>query len=528
MTTYSLFLDQSSTPSATEVVGPANAVTEALATLQADVQDNADVAAASATLANHYANDATDTDVPGGAVGERGAAYRVLQAEAQVALAEGHADDAAASAASVNFEGLDTRYAFGRKVAFARVSVSYGMGDAISTDGYHFAKYAIQAKGGATFTQNSEGFWEIDARSTEFDTLAFGDGSEIDTTVTRYHDGLGVVRAWTDIDGSFASLIEREDGSIYIPNLVAPGYDGSDGDATDQDGLLTPTAYLLPLGDSLTAAGYSDLVSANLGLPLITPSSVSNDGTSGTAGGGIGSQTADQIAARFGALPLTCRVSGDTLSVGPNTLTSISVALLSRASDASGGIRTLRATMQTLAGAVITGTLRGALTGGGEITYSAQDYRYAFTPDDGQTLGAMPTTVWLRIDPEGRDKALLLLWIGRNNVGTVGWEAEVKTRIAACARQHKPASKRFVVIGVTNSTSEPSGSANHTAIVALNAELAALYPDNFLDIRPFYNAGEATDIPAAANTSDGVHYNSTGKAVIAAAVTGFIQGKGWA
>lgn len=51
MTTYSLFLDQSSTASATEVVGPANSITAVLEALQADVQANADLTTANAAAA---------------------------------------------------------------------------------------------------------------------------------------------------------------------------------------------------------------------------------------------------------------------------------------------------------------------------------------------------------------------------------------------------------------------------------------------------------------------------------------------
>lgn len=454
------------------------------------------------------------------------ASRQASRALAAAAIAEDARDVAQEIVDTINFEFQPDRFIFGRPVAFGRVSVAYGLGDAITTDGTHYAKYSIRGVGGTTFTRAADGFWEIDARGLTFAALTFADNSVIDAASVRYHDGKEVVRAWTGPSGSQASLIERADGSVYIPKLVAPGFNAQSA-AYQQDGIFYPTRYLVPVGDSMTAAGYADTVSATVGVPLLTPSNVSNDGTNGTAGGGIGSQAADQIAARFGALPLKVRVNGDTLVAGANTLSSISVALLSRFADNSGGIRTLRATIQTKAGAMIAGTLRSALTAGGEIVFGGQEYRYTFTPDAGQVLGAVPADARLRIDAEGRDRAVQLVWVGRNNVSQAGWQDEVKKRIASIVTAMRPAVKRFVVIGVTNQRSEPSGTTAYNEIVALNADLAALYPANFLDVRPFYNAGEATDIPLAANTDDGLHYNATGKAVIAAAVSGFLTAKGW-
>lgn len=426
---------------------------------------------------------------------------------------------------ALSFEVGAPRFVHGREVKFARASAYYGLGDAITIDGYHFAKYSIRGLGGMTFSQNEvDGFWEIDPSSMELQTINFTSGDKIDGSLQWYYEGKKVRRAFAspNENGTLAaSLIETADGMVYIPKLTTSML------VSNATGIIEPIKELVPIGDSLTAAGYADTVASTLGLKLATPSSVSNTDIGFTAGGGIGSQTAAQIAARFGAYGLTCTVSGNTLSSGSNTLTAINLAILSRASDAAGSDRTLRATIRTVAGRAIKGLLRCLQQAGGEITFAAQTYHYTFTPDDGQTLGAVPTTAMLHIDDEGRRERIPLIWIGRNNVGSGDFATEVKLRIAQIVAAYRPLVKKIVIIGVTNATDEPSGSANHTAIVSLNAELASMYPDFFCDVRPALNSGTADDTPNPSNMTDAIHYNNTGKAVVGGVVSSFIQSKEW-
>lgn len=174
-------------------------------------------------------------------------------------------------------------------------------------------------------------------------------------------------------------------------------------------------------------------------------------------------------------------------------------------------------------------SVQQAAAGGGALPQGGAYYVYTFTPDAGQALpDAVPAATQLIIDPENRQDSVLLIWAVRNNVGSgVGWQDEVKARIAAIVAAHKPLLPRFIVIGGTNAKNEPAGSANYNAIVALNLELAALYGDNFVDVRPAYNAGTATDIPADANTVDDIHYSNAGRIAIANVIIARIQTKGW-
>jgi len=283
---------------------------------------------------------------------------------------------------------------------------------------------------------------------------------------------------------------------------------------------VNPYATLLTgLGDSIMATGWINGVASFFGVTLSTPASVNSTAGGATAGGGIGSQRSEQIGPRYGAAglggapALTCSLSGNTMATGANQLTALSIPILSRASDSAGAIRTLRASILGVSG--VLQSVQKASADGTTIPPSlgVDNYTYTFTPDVGQILpGSVPAGTVLTIDPENRQDTPLILHIGRNNVGSgAGWQAIVKTWVAAVVAAYKPFTQKIMVIGVTNARSEPSGSQNYTDIVALNAELAALYPDYFFDVRPYFNTGEPTDIPSSAYTDDGLHPNSSGQ-----------------
>jgi hypothetical protein len=483
------------------------------------------------------------------------------------------------------------RYFLGKKVLFCRADAGGRGGDVITEDGYLYAKFALRGLNGIAVAQAIDGFWEL-AFTGAVDDLAFSGGMALGGTTDFYYDGKKVVRGWGDLSNR-ASVVETEDGMVYIPKLSSPSLDlagvtaplevedyvfsvaniggkqqlfrtgktsgvrsqatalgnnsaprlSSDGSkvvySTDRnvsrEGFfqllagtkhggavehpVLPRTTIMPLGDSLTAADYASTVAATLGTALLVPST--------DAAAGIGSQNSTQIAARYGALALTCSLAGDTMNAGPSPLTAISAHLISRVADAAGTVRTLRAAILGVSG-TLTSTQSPTVVSGA-LVYAGQWYTYTFTPDVGQALpGAVPAGSALVIDPEARQDSTLLCWVGRNDVGgAAGWQVTLKANIAAIFAAYKPLVRHIGLLSITNSTGEPSGSANYNDIVALNAELAALYPDSFVDVRTAYNAGTATDIPAAANTSDGIHYTAAGKAVIAGAVATFITTKGW-
>lgn len=113
-----------------------------------------------------------------------------------------------------------------------------------------------------------------------------------------------------------------------------------------------------------------------------------------------------------------------------------------------------------------------------------------------------------------------IIWAGRNNFASpTTVKADIAAMVAALGHT------RYVVMGVTNSQSEPSGSANYNTIVALNSDLAALYGANFFDVRTYiisqYNPSipqdvtdHTNDVPPTSLMSDPVHFNSAGYKLI--------------
>lgn len=476
-------------------------------------------------------------------------------------------------------------YVAGRLVMWGVAGADGRAALALTDDGLLRAKIAAApavAANGLTVAYDSDGVLRVGLGAVEGE-IPIGTAGKIETTSERYYDGKRVTWARVDASGR-ASIVETEDGAVYIikargvtnggpavetadflfsaeevnggfqvyrtskatgtrqaitslgnNNQPTKSADGSkliyfsDRNGKAREAFYQPVAggaehpvvpfrTIQALGDSLTAAGYADDVAAALGVTLVAPSSSPESG--------IGSQDSTQAVARYGAIPLTCSLAGNTMNAGANELTAISVQLLSRTADAVGTLRTLRASILGVKGDLK--ALHNATAVAGALQYTATDfYSYTFTPDAGQTLPAVPAGTSLVIETGIRQDCTLLLAVGRNNVGRANWQTTVKADIASALAAYKPLVRRIVIIGIPNSTGEPSGSANYNAIVAFNAELAALYPDHFVDIRPAYNAGTADDTPAPALTADGLHYNTAGKAVWKNTVLTFINSKGW-
>ena len=417
----------------------------------------------------------------------------------------------------------DTRYYGSQEVSHALISED--------EDEQKIAALIVQKNGTVYIPKLTAPALDNAGASAAIDTTShiFSEGSIGDfRVVTRINKLSGVKSTATPTDSNAFSPRLSEDGTkiLYLTDrngsletwyqtLSGAKFGGS------VEHPVIPNRPILALGDSLTAADYATVVAAAVGTSLLHPS--------GGPETGIGSQTADQIAARYGAVALTCSITSNQISSGDNLLTAISLQLLSRHSDGSGTVRTLRATIAGVNG--VLKSTQSPTSVAGALTFSGQWYSYVFTPDAGQSLPvSVSAGVTLTIDPEARQDSTLLLWMGRNNVtgANTTWITEVVNRIAEVVAVFKPLVRQIVIIGVTNTTSEPSGSSAHTNIVSLNTQLAALYPDNFLDVRPIYNAGTADDTPAPSLSDDGTHYNvGAGRTAIGNAVANFIISKGW-
>jgi hypothetical protein len=129
----------------------------------------------------------------------------------------------------------------------------------------------------------------------------------------------------------------------------------------------------------------------------------------------------------------------------------------------------------------------------------------------------------------------VVIWAGRNNyTDPTTVKADIAAMVASLASP-----KNYVILGITNgeSVNEYAGGALYAIMVQLNADLAALYPDNFIDIRAYlvsqYNPSipqDVTDfgrdIVPSSLRSDAFHLTTAGNTLVSARVEAFFAARG--
>lgn len=283
------------------------------------------------------------------------------------------------------------------------------------------------------------------------------------------------------------------------------------------------------IGDSLTQGGYPTLLAALLGAPALNF--------------GLGGQRSTQIAMRMGAVATLLTVAGNQIIAGANSVTAINGVAVGpgHATGQSPDYRLLT-TASSNAAFNLKGTMAGVygtLTGSGSGGPPSTTVTYTFTPDADPGTVACPAGTRFYPDIGDLDDYVWTIWVGRNNYSET---ARIKADIADVVAFLKPLVKRFIVMGVINGNypAEYTGQPGWTTITTLNADLAALYPDNFLDIRAILVAQGAPggaypdatnysrDVPPAAIRADDIHLTyPVGNAIVAQSVKDFKISKGW-
>lgn len=141
---------------------------------------------------------------------------------------------------------------------------------------------------------------------------------------------------------------------------------------------------------------------------------------------------------------------------------------------------------------------------------------------DGQTSTQQKTIFDTRADLYANAH---IFWVGRNDISVYGpsGAATIKSNLAAMIASL--GHTNYLVIGVINKATEPTGHANLTAINTLNGELTALYGARFIDIRAYLltqgtvGGQDAIDvgngvIPVSLRT-DETHLNTLGQTKVA-------------
>jgi len=139
-----------------------------------------------------------------------------------------------------------------------------------------------------------------------------------------------------------------------------------------------------------------------------------------------------------------------------------------------------------------------------------------------------------------------VFWYGHNNLkdpATMDLQrdpAQVKADIARSIATLAPGNTHFLVLSLVNQDipGERRGEPAYDAILRLNAELAAAYPNNYFDIRswlvnqadqskPEDVASFQADLPARSLRWDEVHLTVDGSTVLARKVKELIEARGW-
>lgn len=286
--------------------------------------------------------------------------------------------------------------------------------------------------------------------------------------------------------------------------------------AADDGWLLarsTPPGAIAAWGDSLTAGM---LTGGGFG-GLFTPARLVLDH-------GVGGQTARQIAARQGAVPIELTLAGGAIPAsGAAAVTARSVSPVTAQGPWIGGERALRGTLCGIAGVLA----REAEGDDGANETAAM----TFTRDADGDAAACPAGS--RFVPQaavaGRP-AVALIWAGRNDAAAPD---TVRATIAAMAA--RAAGGRYLVGAVPAGADDDAGVL--AGLAALNAALAAAHGDRFVDLVAALQAGhdgspdDLADIAAGLTPrslrSDAVHLNAAGNALARTVWHDAVLAMGW-
>lgn len=183
-----------------------------------------------------------------------------------------------------------------------------------------------------------------------------------------------------------------------------------------------------------------------------------------------------------------------------------------------------------------------ALWGDSMIPGISRAFTYMWDPPrqtfDGGIAGQTSAQIAARVleDTDHRDW-VTIFWMGHNNVTQPD---QIKADIGASVSHLAPGNSRFIVLSVLNEGNglEDKGSTNYNIIIKLNGELAASYPNNYLDIRSFMvsqfdannpqQVDEAQrDVPSSSLRFDAIHLTGSGDEVVGGRIIDFIRSRGW-
>jgi hypothetical protein len=160
---------------------------------------------------------------------------------------------------------------------------------------------------------------------------------------------------------------------------------------------------------------------------------------------------------------------------------------------------------------------------------------------DGGIIGNSSSEVLAReqMDTSGHNAWINIFWFGHVNDN---FPDQVKADIAKSVAALAPGNSRFIVLSLLNKANgnEVKGGPGYATILQLNRDLAASYPQNYLEVRSFlvnqYDPSNAQDVIDFQNDvvpsslrfpNDEIHLMNKAESLLARRVQQFIDAKGW-
>lgn len=327
-----------------------------------------------------------------------------------------------------------------------------------------------------------------------------------DGTVEIFKGGQGVGKSALSIANDGAGMTRSDKSKIFVAgDSLSRGYFGGVPNQTS-DSFPTKLQGMVPAGVSII-----------------------NLATSGW--------TVDEVAVRIGAFPVALTLDGGQIPA------SGTVAATTTATIGWGvGERAYPGTLQGV---------QGTLT---RPTGSAKGFHFVRTTA-GTAVTVTPGTVFVP-DQAGHSTESAVVFLGRNDVGqgVTGSDASVAAHIANGVTRIvdwlSRDIKQVLVVSVTTTTGERSGTSGYSTVTAANALLKDRYPTRFMDLRGYlvkqaiYDLGitpNAADLdnmaadtlppsimdPGASGTGDGTHYSKATAVLVATQVYQYLNTRDW-
>ena len=271
---------------------------------------------------------------------------------------------------------------------------------------------------------------------------------------------------------------------------------------------VTPASFVTAWGDSLTqGTGVTPYPTT---LASILGRSVNNEG--------VGGNTSTQIAIRQGGVSTTATISGGIIPASGGVTVSF-----------PSGFEPVTSIGPNFG---TSGTLSGIY---GTVTFSSGTYTFTRLTS-GSAVSV--TSAQFVVDTGTLNNGIIIIWAGRNNIYSSAQVEQVKADISAMVSS-LGSNKNYIILSVTNASTETSGTTIYNNIASLNSNLASTYSGHYLDIRSYLinhgltdagitaNAQDITDIgndtiPTSLH-SDSIHFTTAGYTVIAQQVAKFIK-----